>query len=249
MIAERRPTAVLVLAILNIVIGSLFTILALCSGLSLLLAPLLARVIPFPPGQPNPLLEMQDVYRSIPGFVPVMSAYMTLWLLTSVLLILGGVGMLKMRPWGRKASLIYAVYTLAATVANTAYTVVLVNPPMQKYTEKMLADVAKQGAPNPLANNFMMSGAASTIGAIVSMLFYCAYPVVLLVVLNQRQVKAAFAGLWSRQSLQDGPEPGESDDDYDRPAGRAGSSASDDRTEILGEPPRPHRDRGKERDR
>jgi hypothetical protein len=133
MSAPQRPAAVTVIAVINFVLGGLGLLGTCCGGVALLVLSSLAGSMPAPPGQPNPLKEMQTLFESIPGYIPFMIASAILGAIAAIVLIVAGIGLLRMRRWARITCLIYAVYTILSTLGGTVYTFVVVTPAMEKW--------------------------------------------------------------------------------------------------------------------
>jgi hypothetical protein len=202
---RERPTAVLVLAILNFVFGGL-GIAALCCGA--MAAGLLAAVFnlaPTPrPGQPAPP-NLMEMFQSIPGYIPFLIVSLILGLLVSILLIISGVGLLRMQNWARVVCLVYAIYTLLSTIGGTVYTLTVVNPA----TDAWERDYARRTG-TPIASNPAVKQ-ATTIG---TSCFGMAYPIALLIVLNLPHVRAAFAGSPTRRPRDEDDEFPDTDDRF-----------------------------------
>jgi hypothetical protein len=201
MAVQKRPTAVTVIAVINFVLGGLNLLGVCCTGGFMGLFVMLARAQPAQ-GQPNPMKDLMDVFVAIPGYVPFLIASTVLGTILAIVLIVAGVGLLRMRGWARMACMVYAVITILATLGNTIYTVAVANPAMQKGMAEWQAKVQKQmqaakgpGAPAapPPAAPAGMNNVGGTVGALFGALIGIAYSVVLLVVLNLRDVRLAFA--------------------------------------------------------
>src|SRR5262245_19730238 len=110
MAAPQRPMPVTVIAVLNFIFGGLGLLSALCGGLALLFVVLMFQNMPAPPGGgPNPGKELGNVFTSIPGFVPFTIISTILNSVLAIVLIVAGIGLLRMRNWGRITSMVYAV--------------------------------------------------------------------------------------------------------------------------------------------
>lgn len=98
----------------------------------------------------------------------------------AVLLIVAGTGVIKLRPWARKLSMVYAVYNLFIVVVGQIINIVYLYPAMAKLADQM---------PGPVARAGMTGG---VVGGIAGGLFSLMLPVALLVILTRRDVKASF---------------------------------------------------------
>lgn len=239
---EKRPTAVLVLAIFNFILGGAGILSNLCGGVMLLLLGKLASIVPTPPGQPNPMDEITGLYNSIPGFYAFTIADAVLSIGLGILLIVAGVGLLKVKPQGRTLSLVYAVAKIVVVVAGAVYAIGYVQPASEAWTKEFMAKMTKQQPPGTPVPSIPTLGPGGSIAAgVMSSLMYLVYPIVLLVLLNTPTIKAAFYGGPGRDPWDDGPEddrPDDGPDDDERPLARD-RAERDDRTEIMPDPPRP----------
>ena len=159
---KERPTMVLVLGIINIVFG----VLGICGGLLSLTGSL-------SPGESDPIVFPEEVKTW-------MSLLQGVSLALSVALIVGGIGLIQVKNWGRLLTIIYALVDIPVSLASTIITTRAIKPLMEQ-----------QGAGDipPEALNIIFG---TTIG--VGVCCGLIYPIVLLVVLNLRSVKAAFTG-------------------------------------------------------
>src|SRR5947209_9931292 len=131
----KRPTAVTVIAILHFVFGG-FGLLCGIYGAAMQLGggnAMFAGAGGAQAGQPSPLQqEMQkQINEAKPG--PVNYARMGGSLLTSVLMIVSGVGLLQMQPWSRTLSILYAILSMALTVFSTIFTFAVEIPALNAF--------------------------------------------------------------------------------------------------------------------
>jgi hypothetical protein len=200
MAAPQRPMPVTVIAVLNFIFGGLGVLYTLCGGLAFLGMILMFQNLPAPPGGgPNPGKEFGNLFTSIPGFVPFTIGRTILDSVLAIVLIVAGFGLLRMRNWGRIASMVYAVITILTTVGATAYSLAIVNPAMEKgmaefqaKMQKMQAQ-ARPGAPAPPPPAFGGGGVTNVISTVVGAVFGVAYSIAILAVLNLPDVRKAFA--------------------------------------------------------
>lgn len=202
---RERPTAVLVMAILNMVFGGLGVVCGVCgvAGLMFLLSLPTSSLMANVP--PQDRAAMASAFAPLEQFKTFMIGNMVLSIIMAVVLVVAGIGLLKMQPWARWASIFYAVVTIISALAGVYINSAYINPAMEKWQRDMVQKQGQAGAPAP---NQQMSNMASSIGgAVVSM----AYSIALLVVMFLPSVTAAFAG--RRPSDGMAPDPGA---DYDR---------------------------------
>lgn len=191
---RERPTAVLVMAILNFVMGGLGLITFLCCGLGSLLATnlfldFIGKAAPPPTkGGPDPS-ELTKMFDHVPGYYPVMGTHMVLCAGLCILLIAAGVGLLNMQTWARYSSVAASVFFIFLSFINLAYNIAVVQPGLERWQRDFAAKLG--GTASPPA--FGPSTTMNVVMAIFGFLLYIAYPVALCVVLFLPKVSAAFA--------------------------------------------------------
>jgi hypothetical protein len=86
-------------------------------------------------GDPKAVKMQEDIERTVENAVPGGKAYeyiqIGLNVLLTILLIVGGIGLLNMQPWGRTACLVYAVLSVLEKVAGLIIAVTIVLPALQ----------------------------------------------------------------------------------------------------------------------
>ena len=156
----RRPGSITTLAVLNLVfgglgvIGLLFTGAMYFGGMSL--------------GPRNPVVE---IARESPAYMSYLEWSLLLGLLMVLALVCSGIGLLKMKMWGRKLAILYSVVNIISAVVGLVMTQHYVLGPLAEQHDR----VASAGA---------MGGYA---GGIVSL----AYPLILLAFMFKRTVVTA----------------------------------------------------------
>ena len=164
-----RPTALLVFGILN----SVFGLLGLCGTAAS--SAMFFVDLPQDPGMPNPALEL---IRSDSTYRLIMQTMIVLGCLASLALLVGGIGLLLVKAWGRTLSIGYAWYAIVSVVAG-----MLVN--WLYLLQPMLA----QGEAGGLGQAAAIGGA---VGGMISGCFSVIYPVMLLIFMYRPAVRAAF---------------------------------------------------------
>jgi hypothetical protein len=117
-----------------------------------------------------------QAYTMISGFV---------LLLLGILLLIAGIGLLRLRPWGRTLSLGVAVGELVWVVMGFAINVFFIYP----RTAQMMAEELPEG-PQMIGN---------VVVGVFSAFFFSVYPIVLLVILNMESIKKQFEPSWEQQ--------------------------------------------------
>jgi hypothetical protein len=186
---RKRPTAVLVMAILNMVWGGIWVACYLCIGV---LALFVVAVVNQPgAAAKGDAQKFKEVFgsmsREMPGLVALAVGEIVVRFLLAALLIIAGIGLLGVRQWARVASIFYAVATILVMIASLVVTFGYLNPRMEKWQRDFAArhgQVVQQRPENPLAQ-----GAGAAVGVVLNV----GYSIALLVVLFLPHVSAAFA--------------------------------------------------------
>jgi hypothetical protein len=131
---RERPRVVLVLGILNIVFGVLGLLCGTCLGL-LLLGAFGAAGAVGPPGV-NMMEDMSAfLSREIPGYDFIYIGHYLLELVLAVVLIVLGIGLLRMRRWARPACIAYGAVVLLTAVGYLVFMFAVENPAMARWNE------------------------------------------------------------------------------------------------------------------
>jgi hypothetical protein len=206
MIVRKPPTAVYVLAILHLVGGGLGLLGVLANGA--LLAVNASKAAPAAPGRPvnpqDPGALQQHYADKVPAFHVYQACELALGLLLSALLLAGGVGLLKMRPWGRTLSLVYAPLSIATHLVALVYGLAFIIPATREFFEL----AAKQ---NPQLGPAVVAG---EVGGYIGLFFgtvVIIYPIVVLVILLRPSIAAAFRGEYPPTPEEEEEEPWGSD--------------------------------------
>jgi hypothetical protein len=132
-------------------------------------------------------------------------------LVLDVLLLAAGIGLLSMRPWARTLSLVYAPLAILNRLFATGYILAVLVPGFG-------AIISEEGGNDPQLKAFgEMMKMILVVSAAVSALFII-YPIVVLIVLNLKHVKAAFLG------QSEAPPPSLPEDEGWGPMKRPGAS-------------------------
>ena len=169
--AGSRPASITVFGILNFVFAA-WGLCGLCVGLFSLLG---TRTMPNQ--GPNPVLEVMEGNQTYYGFTMVM---MALGFVATGVLALAGYGLLKTQPWGRQLSIVYAVYTIIATIVTMIANWIWLTGPLME-----LADRAPPGPERAVA---IFTAYMSVFGSCFSFI----YPIILLIFMMRSNVVQAF---------------------------------------------------------
>jgi hypothetical protein len=191
---RSRPLTIDFVAIINFVISTLTIIGSCYGGASILLLIIMAQVFPMPPmpaGQPNPLKAQADLYQNqIPGFIPFITVSMLLGCLMSLVLLIGSIGLYRLKPWGRRLCVIWSVYTLISDVVGTIYNLLLVIPATVAYMHETYDQMARAGIPTAAPPEWTQY-LGVPIGALPAV-----YAIAMVFLLYRRSVSEALAGKW-----------------------------------------------------
>lgn len=165
----NRPALITVIAIIAFVYAGLDVI-----GMIFALASMLG------------LVPANDLSRSMAAD-PVVTIFNLLGLAVSaislLLLLVGGIGSLRVQPRGRTRLLVYARLTIFVAIVNGIWTFAYLWP-------KHLVPALKAGG-GPAADIAKISG---IVGGIIGVVFSFLFPAAILIVYNLRPVRDAFAG-------------------------------------------------------
>ncbi|HUS33652.1 MAG TPA: hypothetical protein VMZ53_34360 [Kofleriaceae bacterium] len=119
---------------------------------------------------PDPLREAA---LGSPAYMSFLRVSMVAGFIASLVLGASGIGLHRMKEWGRKAALAYAVYAIVGAIAGIVMLAKYVLPALSK-----LHGPAAQGG---------------VIGGMMGGVIAISYPIVILVFMNRRNVREAFA--------------------------------------------------------
>jgi hypothetical protein len=171
-VTRKKPVAVLVFGILNLVFGSLGLVTSLCCGLSiagfyLMLTSAYQQV------GPQEKKELEDLWRAfsdnVPGLVPFFIGSLVVSFVLGIMEIVSGIGLVRIRNWARWLCSVWAVLQMATVASSLFFQIAFVGPGMQKAMEDLQKWSERQqqrerekgnnrGAPPPQFNNMGGSG-------------------------------------------------------------------------------------------
>ena len=156
---NTRPTALLVLGIINILYGSL----GVCGGIFNLATNLIVGMGP-PQGMQDPMAKLMTENTLFKTLTLLQVGLGTIF--AAVLLVAGSL-LIKVHPLGRTLSIAYSIFAFLSMVLGIALMVMMYGP--------MRDGMAEQGLPAETAGVFMLVGFG--VGACIGLL----YPIILLV--------------------------------------------------------------------
>lgn len=161
-----RPTAVTVLAIVGIIFAALAI---LCTPISTVM---LFVKLPVP----SPALTAQRNDTALMGWMIGSAVYQ---LVIGLVLLIGSIGSLYMKPWARKTMVAYAFITIVAALLSTAVTLAWFMPRLERLQRQA-------GAPTPPA--FI----APQVGALGGFLVGIIFPICVAYFFTRPEIKQAF---------------------------------------------------------
>jgi hypothetical protein len=180
----ERPSAVLVVAILELSFGGLALVAGLCGILGLLIGRLITGL---PGAQARPNVEA-IMRAKVPYYDAIQCVDVTLTLLTGIVLITSGIGLLRLRPWVRWLTIGYACWYIVSSILRFLFALTVIQPIMHEVIAEMRADPKMP----PQAGHFLdMSESIGTSAAYVPLIFL-AVPIAILIIMFLPHVKAAF---------------------------------------------------------
>jgi hypothetical protein len=164
----QRPTVVTIFSVLNIVFAALGIIGVLTS---LMLFTAIGTT------SNNPVIQL---IHDNPAYAAWTKISIALGLLAAAALLAAGIGLLKLQPWARMLSIVYAIYAIVmGLVGGVINYMFLIQPMLQQ----------AQHSQGPQAVGAAIGGA---VGGMVGGCFGLIYPVLLLIFMLRANVAAAF---------------------------------------------------------
>lgn len=223
---RKKPTAVLVFGILNLVLGSISLVGNLCCGAGFALGYVAMRSI-YQQAPPEAQKELDDLWaafsNNVPGLLGVMIGQVVVAVVMGVIQVMSGIGMVRVRSWGRWLCAIWGLLEVVFVIASLFYQMTYLYPGMQKATqdfekwmEKQEEKQRKMGQTPPPRQKFnMMGGSSGNVIAdnALSIIFsglYLGYGALVFIVMVLPNTGKAIA----RYNGTDGEFPGQGQDDF-----------------------------------
>jgi len=163
----KRPTAVTVFGILNIV----FAILGILSVLASMVLLLAVHDV-----SKNPVVQ---ILQEHPGYALYLKVSAGIGALVCGALLAAGIGLLQLKPWARMLSIAYGIFGLVSVPINTVLSYLYVTKPL-------LQQAQHQNGPESAA------AVGGAIGGMAGGCFGLIYPLLLLIFMLLPKVSAAF---------------------------------------------------------
>jgi hypothetical protein len=195
---RNRPASVLVIAILNIILGSLGFLCSLCMGGTSLAAPLMLKLEAKGPqaGKTmagDPLLQARLMEKEIPHGFLIMGINYSVFLVLSALLLAGGIGLVGMRHWARTLTILVALLTIIAHAAHLVYMFLVLMPAQKRVNAEVMEQIKTQPQGQQIAEiTKQFEGLGEAVPVVITAAIII-YSIVVIAVLVSGGVKAAFA--------------------------------------------------------
>lgn len=178
----REPGAIKTFGVLHLVIAGLGFLAVLFNAVAAVFSDSLSKFQTDIPGQNSRLPEIQKAYMQ--EMLPFTWASIAFSLILTVMLVLAGIHLLKIRDKGRVLSLRYAWTSPAMKALLLIGTIIIVMPATKRMTEQMY-----EGIPGSAAVNGIMPAMQ-----LLSVLATCIYPVIVLVMMKSPKIKEYLRG-------------------------------------------------------
>ena len=132
--------------------------------------------------------KMQKAIKDVPGAQAKLWADLGQDTVLSACLIVAGIGLLQMRPWGRTLSLFYAVLSILYKIGSIVYAAVYLLPAMQALGKELSGD-------DPVSKFMGFTMQFSPYVGMGMLVGQMIYPIFVLIAMLVPSVVAAFRGL------------------------------------------------------
>jgi hypothetical protein len=131
--------------------------------------------------------DLQNTLKSGPAYEGVQIGIVAADMALSITMIVSGIGLLQLRPWGRLLSILYAFSSIALKIGAVVYALLFTVPALNEY----LATHTATSPEEQFAFSIMRLAAIAplTIQSIAVI-----YPIVVLIIMFLPSVRAAFRG-------------------------------------------------------
>ncbi len=191
--AQARPASVTVMAVLNLVLGSLMVLVCLYGSITNLAQSANAKQGAVGRDDQFEVQLDREVARAVPGYRAYQVSTSLLGLLLSVALLLSGIGLLNLRRWGRSLALVWAVLMILMEIGTTTFHLLVLSPAMGEALRHVHVP-ARPGMPDPAALGSLIMTVANVAVVVIAVLLIV-YAVILFLMMMKQNVRAAFAGL------------------------------------------------------
>jgi len=186
-----RPLSITAIAIFQFVFGGLALLCGIGQGIGLLVGGGQKWFVSSGgPGANQDKIDkladgLEKAIESGPAYQAVQVGSVLINLALSVAMIISGIGLLQLRPWGRLLSIVYALVDIALTVFGLVYAVAFTIPAFRDFENTHPVETPEE----QISVGFM--GMVVYLPPIIQLIFMI-YPIVILILLFRPGVTAAF---------------------------------------------------------
>jgi hypothetical protein len=197
---RNTPASITVIAILHFVFGGLGVLGGVCGGAMQIGGG--GKMFNFglsgqQAAQQQQLQEdMERAMESAPGAQAVQYGTIGFDLIISLTMIVSAVGLLKMRPWGRHLSILYAMMSIGLKLFVVVYAVAFTIPALNNFLDSR----PPSGQAEQMAFTMIR---VIVIGAPVLQLLFMIYPIIVLIIMFRPGLAAAFRGEAAERDFDD----------------------------------------------
>jgi hypothetical protein len=193
-VVQQRPTSLLLFGILHITFGVIWIFIGLCTVYMLLSSFQDKLLLEQNPSEMNKeqleLLDLQLRTVSTLGSTPLFAINILVWqtcsIAISMLLIVAGIGLIRVKPWARRLSIACAIVSILSTVWVYFCDLAFTFPPLIAFFDQERA----YGSPG--VKSIVDLCLCATYGALVLNLVYFIYPVIVLIWMTKASTVGAF---------------------------------------------------------
>jgi hypothetical protein len=189
----KRPGIVTFVAVVLIILGSLALLFGFCG----VIGEIVMALLPEPAGKPRPedilgnaLAGPRFLAKEVPGFVAVQIVGIIAYFAFGATALFAGIGCLRLSPAARKAAIVATLLFLLYAMASQVYGVIYILPAQVELQKQQQANLPP-GMPDMSA--VAQIGGAVSLGCGIA--FYVTIAALILIGLNTKSAKAAFAGV------------------------------------------------------
>jgi hypothetical protein len=170
---RKKPIALLIFGILNLVFGGINLVMHLCcgvvaAGLFFALSSLYQQV---PPQDQKELEGLWQAFsNNVPGLIPFVIASLVVSLILGLMQLVSGIGLVKIQNWGRWLCAVWGVLEVVTVSASLFYSIAILSPGMEKavkdldqWAEKMEQRQRKAGQAPPPRQKFTTIGSGNVL--------------------------------------------------------------------------------------
>jgi hypothetical protein len=201
------------MAILNMILAAYLLICGFCVGSDVAIISAASPTAPGAGGVGSADFKA-TVDRESPGWAIILVAYSLMEILLAIILVVSGIGLLKMQNWARWLCLAYAALSFLLALTFTTYVLVVMQPAREHALER---DMDRSGQTGASKAGFAVGKTVGTLTNIIGHGFLpVTYAITLGIVMLLPGVGRAFARAKRRPRFREDEDEDEDDRDADR---------------------------------